>query len=206
MPSRRSRLQRLCRRGIGTSHSMSSRARAAQSPVRMPSRARGHRCKVRWPPSGGVSRRRPPGERACQMGQFEGAFQPEHVRVPRPGDLRRTPGRSRRPLKKTTTTGGLTALLVFRPRPGWPPRVRHPPRPRPRLLPNTRLFAWVRPNPEPSYRLGTRNPSRSVRRSSVRAQGSTALRPGSGALSIERSLTAGRSRRSAPPSLTQTAR
>jgi hypothetical protein len=29
----------------------------------------------------------------------------------------------------------------------------HPPRPRPRLLPHTRLFAWVRPNPEPSYRL-----------------------------------------------------
>ena len=45
------------------------------------------------------------------------------------------------------------ALLVFRPRPGSPPRVRHPPRPRPRLLPHTRLFAWVRPNPEPSYRL-----------------------------------------------------
>jgi len=29
----------------------------------------------------------------------------------------------------------------------------HPPRPRPRLLPHTRLFAWARPNPEPSYRL-----------------------------------------------------
>ena len=63
------------------------------------------------------------------------------------------PGRSRQPGRTTTTTGGLTALLVFRPRPGSPPRVRHPPRPRPRLLPHTRLFAWVRPNPEPSYPL-----------------------------------------------------
>jgi transposase InsO family protein len=38
-------------------------------------------------------------------------------------------------------------------RPGSPLRVRHPPRPRPRLLPHTRLFAWARPNPEPSCRL-----------------------------------------------------
>ncbi len=72
-----------------------------------------------------------------------------------------TPGRSRQPGRKITTTGGLTALLVFRPRPGSPPRVRHPPRLRPRLLPHTRLFAWARPNPEPSYRVGKRNPSRS---------------------------------------------
>ena len=50
-------------------------------------------------------------------------------------------------------SGGLTTLSVFTPRPGSPRRVRLPTRPRPRLLPHTRLFAWVRPNPEPSYRL-----------------------------------------------------
>jgi len=64
-----------------------------------------------------------------------------------------TPGRSRQPGRTTTTSGGLTALLVFRPRPGSPPPVRHPPRPKPRLQPHRRLFAWARPNPEPSYRL-----------------------------------------------------
>jgi len=64
-----------------------------------------------------------------------------------------TPGRLRQPGRTTTTTGGLTALSVSKPRPGSPPRVRHPPRPRPRLLPHTRLFAWVSPNPEPSHHL-----------------------------------------------------
>ena len=33
------------------------------------------------------------------------------------------------------------------------PVMCHPPRPRPRLLPHTRLFASVRSTPEPSYRL-----------------------------------------------------
>jgi hypothetical protein len=33
------------------------------------------------------------------------------------------------------------------------PLVRRPPRPRPRLLPHTRLFACFRPNLEPSHRL-----------------------------------------------------
>ena len=53
------------------------------------------------------------------------------------------------------------ALSIFRPRPGSPPRVRIPPRPRPRLQPHTRQFAWGRPNSEP-ISPSTRNPSRSM--------------------------------------------
>ena len=44
------------------------------------------------------------------------------------------PGRSRRLERTNTTTGGLTALSVFRPQPVSPPHVRHPPRSMPRRL------------------------------------------------------------------------
>jgi hypothetical protein len=51
-----------------------------------------------------------------------------------------------------TTPNGLTAHWVIGPRPGSPPRVRLPPRPRPRLQPHT-LVVWVNPVPEPSHHL-----------------------------------------------------
>jgi len=62
------------------------------------------------------------------------------------------PGRSRPRGEMNTTPSGLTARWVIGPRPGSPPHVRLPPRPRPRLQPHT-LVAWVNPVPELSYRL-----------------------------------------------------
>ena len=52
----------------------------------------------------------------------------------------------------STTPSGLTARWVIGPGPGLPPRVRLPPRPRPRLQPHT-LVALVNPVPKPSYHL-----------------------------------------------------
>jgi putative transposase len=52
-----------------------------------------------------------------------------------------TPGRSRQPGGTTTTTGGLTARSITRPRPGSPPRVRLPPQSDPTLNPH---IAWYR--------------------------------------------------------------
>jgi len=62
------------------------------------------------------------------------------------------PGRSRPRGEMNTTPSGLTARWVIGPRPGSPPRVRLPPRPRPRLQPHT-LVTLVNPVPEPSYHL-----------------------------------------------------
>jgi len=59
------------------------------------------------------------------------------------------PGRSLSAGGMNTTPSGLTAHWVVGPRPGSPPRVRLPPRPRPRLQPHT-LGALVNPVPEPS--------------------------------------------------------
>jgi transposase InsO family protein len=59
------------------------------------------------------------------------------------------PGQSRQPGRTTTTTGGLTALLVFRPRPGSPPRVRHPPRTRPLFCRTRGCLPGSRPTPNP---------------------------------------------------------
>jgi hypothetical protein len=62
------------------------------------------------------------------------------------------PGRSQLLGDTNTTPSGHTARWVTKPRPGSPPRVRLPPRPRPRLQPHT-LDPLVTPVPEPSYRL-----------------------------------------------------
>jgi hypothetical protein len=62
------------------------------------------------------------------------------------------PGRSQLLGEMNVTPSGLTARWVIGPRPGSPPRVRLPPRPRPRLQPHT-LVALVNPVPEPSYPL-----------------------------------------------------
>jgi len=62
------------------------------------------------------------------------------------------PGHSQLLGETNTTPSGHTARWVTRPRPGSPPRVRLPPRPRPRLQPHT-LVPLVTPVPEPSYRL-----------------------------------------------------
>ena len=62
------------------------------------------------------------------------------------------PGRSQLLGETITTPSGHTARWVTRPRPGSPPRVRLPPRPRPRLQPHT-LVPLVTPVPKPSYRL-----------------------------------------------------
>ena len=58
------------------------------------------------------------------------------------------------PLGRTNTTpSGLTARWVTGLRPGSPPRVWLPPRPRSRLQPHTRSGGGRQPVPKPSYRL-----------------------------------------------------